>query len=234
MTDATTTSCAQALAYGWISRFGVPQNITSDRGPQFTSQVWSHLARTLGMQLNFTTSYHPQANGVVERMHRQLKAALMARGSDPAWFQQLPWVLLGIRSAVKDDLGTSAAELIYGEPLHLPGEFVAPKVPRHPAEFLNDLRSTVQSFSPTKMAHHCHPVVHIPHDLKTCQYVFIRVDKHRMPLQAPYIGPYRVVSRKQKTFKIDVGGRTDVISIDRLKPAHVDSSSPVTTPPVIK
>ena len=54
MTDATATS--------WISRFGIPQSITSDRGPQFTSQIWNELSQTLGFQLNLTTAYHPQAN----------------------------------------------------------------------------------------------------------------------------------------------------------------------------
>ena len=41
--DAKTPTCTNALIQGWISRFGVPADITSDRGPQFTSSLWSNL-----------------------------------------------------------------------------------------------------------------------------------------------------------------------------------------------
>ena len=77
--------CAQALPSHWISRFGVPMDISSDRGPQFTSQLWSSLAQLLGTQLHRTTAYHPQSNGLVERFHRHLKSALRARLTGPNW-----------------------------------------------------------------------------------------------------------------------------------------------------
>ena len=79
-----------------IAQFGVPTDITSDRGPQFTSSLWTTLGKLLGAQLHHTTAYHPQANGIVERFHRQLKAALKARLVGPAWMDELPLVLLGL------------------------------------------------------------------------------------------------------------------------------------------
>ena len=69
MEDATTVSCATALLDAWISRFGLPEHITSDRGSVFTSDIWSSLAQLLGVNLHHTTSYHPQANGMVEMAH---------------------------------------------------------------------------------------------------------------------------------------------------------------------
>ena len=60
---------------------------------------------------------------MVERFHRQLKAAIMAHESPNHWTITLPAVLLGVRSAVKERLGRSAAEMIYGTTLRLPGEF---------------------------------------------------------------------------------------------------------------
>ena len=95
--DTTTTECARALISTWIARFGVPLDMTSDRGPQFTSAMWSTIASQLGIQLHRTTAYHPQANGLVERFHRTLNASLKARLSSPNWVDELPWVLLGIR-----------------------------------------------------------------------------------------------------------------------------------------
>ena len=47
--DAKTPTCTNALIRGWISRFGVPADITSDRGPQFTSSLWSNLNKMLGI-----------------------------------------------------------------------------------------------------------------------------------------------------------------------------------------
>ena len=68
-------SCIQTLI-GWISRFGIPSHITSDRGSQFTSRLWLGIAKSLGYTLHHTTAYHPQANGMVERFNRNLKEAL--------------------------------------------------------------------------------------------------------------------------------------------------------------
>ena len=65
--DITAASCARAFMTGWVARFGVPLQMTSDRGRQFILSLWSEMARSLGTQLYRTTSYHPQANGMVER-----------------------------------------------------------------------------------------------------------------------------------------------------------------------
>ena len=63
----------------------------------------------------------PQANGLVERFHRTLKAALMATGEATSWMGRLPHVLLGIHTARKEDTGFSPAEVVYGAYLVLPG-----------------------------------------------------------------------------------------------------------------
>ena len=59
------------------------------------------------------TSYHLQANGLVERFHRQLKGALKAQALEHLWAESLPLALLGIRTAVKEDLQCSVAKLVY-------------------------------------------------------------------------------------------------------------------------
>jgi transposase InsO family protein len=82
--------------------------------------------KLLGTKHIHTTSYHPIANGLVERFHRQLKSALKAQQQSANWTDALPLVLLGCRTAIKEDLSCTAAELLYGTTLRLPGEFVAP------------------------------------------------------------------------------------------------------------
>ena len=109
LSSTTAADCASALFSTWISRFGVPSIITSDRGPQFISALWSSLCSILGIQRSLTMSYHPQANGLVERFHRQLKNSLRSRLAGPDWIHHLPWVLLGLRVAPKESSAVSAA-----------------------------------------------------------------------------------------------------------------------------
>ena len=74
----------------------VPAEITSDRVPQFTSNLWTALSTLLGAQhycLSSASEWH------CGRFHRQLKAALRARLTEPDWMDKLPLVLLGIRAA---------------------------------------------------------------------------------------------------------------------------------------
>ena len=78
LSSITAVVCAQALLSSWISRFGVPSVISTDRGAQFPSLVWSKVCSILGIRRSQTTSYHPQSNGLIERFHRSLKTSLRA------------------------------------------------------------------------------------------------------------------------------------------------------------
>ena len=74
--DISTETCAGAFLTNWVAIFGVPATLTSDRGRQFVSELWKKTATLLGASTNTTTAYHPQANGLVERMHITMKASL--------------------------------------------------------------------------------------------------------------------------------------------------------------
>jgi transposase InsO family protein len=107
MKTMDTAACVDAMIQCWVSRYGVPAILTSYRGTQFVSAVWQSLCRCLGIQQAVTTAYHPQANGMVERAHRQLKDVLKARLAGPQWPEHLPWALLGLRAAPKEDSAVS-------------------------------------------------------------------------------------------------------------------------------
>ena len=163
----------------------------------------------------------------MERFHRSLKAALRTRLTGPNWFDELPWILLGIQTAPKDDLHASSAELVYGAPLAVPGDLVTTfSEEPDPAVFLPALRKKVCQLVPIPMVHHRVPVSYVPPSLQTCRFVFVRRDAHRSPLQRPYEGPFQVLEAGPKTFKVRMGNRTKV-SIDRLKPAHLDLDQPI-------
>ena len=123
ITDITAETVARALITGWVARFGIPSTITTDRGAQFQSALWAQLMTLLGVHRIRTTSYHPIANGMVERFHRQLKASLKSSPTPTQWVDSLPMVLLGICTSLKEDIDCSSAELVYGTTLRVPGEF---------------------------------------------------------------------------------------------------------------
>ncbi len=114
LSETSTAACAKALTFTWISRFGVPETITSDRGPQFTSNLWFQLCEMLNISHKQTTGYHPESNGTVERLHRRLKDALRARAAAATWSEELPIVLLRLRAQPREDTGLSPAEAVFG------------------------------------------------------------------------------------------------------------------------
>ena len=120
--DSTADTIIQAFHLNWTARFGVPRIITTDRGAQFTSKAWTSSLARLGISAAMTTAYHPQSNGLVERFHRSLKNALRcAVTASKLWTRSLPWVLLGLRNAPRVESATSAAEVLYGTTLRVPG-----------------------------------------------------------------------------------------------------------------
>lgn len=235
--EITAEAVAKALLHGWISRFGCPCDIVTDRGRQFESTLFQYLSRLVGFQHRRTTAYHPACNGLVERFHRQLKAAITCH-ANTNWVESLPLVLMGIRSAYKEDLNTSTAELVYGEPLRLPGEFLESNMRADETvdvtEYITRLRKFAHNLTPVPASHHSNKrSIFVYKDLSTTSHVFLRDDSSRPPLQPAYTGPYPVMQRDDKVFKIRMNGKDVTVSIDRIKPAYIlgnDPSPSVKTP----
>ena len=219
---------ADAFTYGWISRFGVPKVLITDRGSQFTSKIWHDIARILGIKLQHTTAYHPQSNGLVERLHRQLKAALKAHSASNQWTKHLALVLLGIRTAPRgttDDETWTPAELTYGQSLRLPGDFSVQAQTKYPVTtFGRNLQQYMQVLrAPITTKTAATRPIYVPKTLQNAKYVYIRRDARSGPLLRPYIGPYKVINKAEKYFSVLVNGIVKTVSIDRLKPTFVNS-----------
>ena len=110
----------------WVASFGVPARIATDRGTQFTSGTWGDRFQKQGVQHITTMAYHPQAKGMVEQIHRTLRAALCTRGGITAWKDHLPWVLLGIQAAPREESSVSDAEAALQQQLVVPGQLSRP------------------------------------------------------------------------------------------------------------
>ncbi|BHF83327.1 hypothetical protein SprV_0802646900 [Sparganum proliferum] len=223
--DHTAPTVVKAVLSRWVAIFGAPSTITTDRGAQFESNLFQSLLSFLGCTRIQTTAYHPTANGMVERFHRQLKASLRAAADPENWTDHLPLVLLGIHSALKPDLDCSAAELVFGATVRPPGEMISP-TPRgaveDPTNLLYRLRQFMRTLSPVPPRSSASPS-YLEKDLTTCSHVYLRCDRVRRPLEPPYDGPFRMLSSGTKTFRIQHDNREEVVSVDRLKAAVPDT-----------
>ena len=223
--DMTAETVAKALVHHWISRYGTPSTVSTDRGRQFESHLFRELNNLLGSTRTRTTAYHPAANGIIERFHRQLKASLKAQEDPSNWYEYLPIVLLGIRTTVKEDIGCTPAELVYGTTLTLPGQMVTPTSPvsmPDASNYIHRLHQYMSNIAPVNTRSQS-VSSHIPSELSSCSHVFVRCDAVRKPLQTPYNGPYKVIRRSPKYYILEVRGKRESVTIDRLKIAHVES-----------
>ncbi|BHF74082.1 hypothetical protein SprV_0401716600 [Sparganum proliferum] len=76
--NTQTETIVKAFVSHWVAMFGAPSTVTTDRGAQFESALFQTLMNFLGCTRIRTTAYHPAADGIVQRFHRQLKTALRA------------------------------------------------------------------------------------------------------------------------------------------------------------
>ncbi|KAK4322644.1 hypothetical protein Pmani_006621 [Petrolisthes manimaculis] len=212
MTSIDAETVATSFISTWISRFGIPSTVVTDRGSQFTSSLWKLLTSLLGTTAMTTTADHPAANGLVERFHRQLKSVLKGNIN---WVDRLPLCLLGIRNCYKEDLQSLSADLVFGTTLNIPGDMVHLTNSHNwnHSTFFSSLHNHFNEIRPKQSRVPVTDVFIMP-DLFTVSHVLLRHDGHRQGLQYTYDGPYKVLRRKDKTFNILRSGKREIVSID--------------------
>ena len=118
--SCTTNETAEETANSFFSNIfkhhGMPDSITSDRDPKFTSKFWDHLMKLCAVKLKMSTSKHSQTDGATEIMNRMVENYLRCYCSyhQNDWDELLPAAEFAYNSAVTDDLGMSLFELDLG------------------------------------------------------------------------------------------------------------------------
>jgi hypothetical protein len=114
----TTANVTIKELYALFSVHGLPDQIVSDNGAQFTSDIFSNFCRTLGVQHIRSAAYHPSTNGKAERFVRTFKTAMTAMKSEAGPLDlKLLKFLFRYRSTPHTTTGRTPAELLYGRPL---------------------------------------------------------------------------------------------------------------------
>ena len=229
---------ARAVAEGMMevfARTGIPLQLLTDQGSQFVGSLVAHMCKDLQIDKIKTAPYHPECNGVVERMHGTLGAMLTkaaALGLD--WVGQVPFALFALRSSPNRDTQFSPFQLVYGHSVRTPldilhqgwaeidfkdldteewSEWLVARL-----ECWHDvLRDRGKRASESrKKAHDKHAV---ERTLTEGDLVLCRVPGMTKKLRESWHGPYQVVKAMNRVdYKVKLGkGRTKVLHINNLK-----------------
>ena len=112
---------AEALV-SMYSRLGIPEEILSDHGTQFMSDLMKEVQRLLSIRAMTSSVYHPQCNGLVEKFNGTLKQMLrkMCAERPRDWDRYIDALLFAYREAPQDSLGFAPFELLYGRSVRGP------------------------------------------------------------------------------------------------------------------
>ncbi|XP_045474968.1 uncharacterized protein LOC123680891 [Harmonia axyridis] len=151
--DQEASTIGKEFYMSWIAEFGTPFRITTDQRRQFESSLFNELCKLTGT--NHSLPLSSQRND--------------------RWTETLPSVLLGMRTAWRDDMKAAAAEMVYGEPLRLPGEFLSTSTDDNAdtADLLVNLRKQIRRIRPINANHHGERHSFVFKELETSQFVFV-------------------------------------------------------------
>lgn len=141
----TTTKIIHALVQ-LFSRVGIPEEILTDQGTNFTSRLMGQLNKQLGIKAIRTTPYHPQTDGLVERFNQTLKNMLRKFVADTGrdWDKWLPFVLFAYREVPQASTGFSPFELLYGWQVQGPLDLLKKGWEEEPASKMEEKGGIVQ------------------------------------------------------------------------------------------
>ncbi|GCA63320.1 hypothetical protein KIPB_009248, partial [Kipferlia bialata] len=191
-----------------FGRYGVPASVLSDRGKEFDNQLMETLAREKGFVHLKTLPYHPQSNGCVERVNKEIESALRTRLLDrrnlTLWRSVLPEVMYAINNSVNRATGFTPMELLFGRRLGAPGPTVLETAARQDvsADSFPTVLESVQSINSVS-ARACQEAVIAKRLAEIPDYRPPVVGEYRWllnPGRRPskvhghYRGPYRVVA----------------------------------------
>jgi hypothetical protein len=130
--EITALGTANAYLSEVYKRFGLPDIIISDRGPQFASHVFQELMKLLGIESRMSTAHHPQTDGETERVNQEIQAYLriFCAYHQDTWKQYIATAEFCHNQRSHSTTGTAPFHLMMGyDPKAVPTAFEETKVP---------------------------------------------------------------------------------------------------------
>uniref|UniRef100_A0A3B3QD45 Gypsy retrotransposon integrase-like protein 1 n=1 Tax=Paramormyrops kingsleyae TaxID=1676925 RepID=A0A3B3QD45_9TELE len=128
----TAVELADVLLHELFRVTGIPEDIVSDRGPQFASRVFKEFCTKLRISLSLTSAYCPQSNGLAERTNQEVSKALrlLCRNDPDSWSSHLIWVEYTMNSRVSPTTKLTPFQCVFGfQPPLFPWDAPAGLVP---------------------------------------------------------------------------------------------------------
>ena len=222
---------------------GIPREIQSDRGTNFTSDLFSSILRELNVKQILSSAYHPESQGVLERWHQTFKSMLrkFCIENNPNWDEGIDYLLFAIREAPQESTGFSPFELLYGRNLRGPLALIKEEWLNASTEFKN---RTVQQYM-DKLQDTLRKVREVARQNLTSAQLDMKVSYDRntkarkfskgdlvlayfplpgSPLKSKYYGPYKVLDNvNNNTYVIETPDRkksSQLVHINLLKEYH--------------
>ncbi|KAI4887888.1 hypothetical protein NFI96_000720 [Prochilodus magdalenae] len=247
----TAFQTAECLFHHVFRFFGVPEDIVSDRGAQFTSRVWKAFMTKLGISVSLTSGYHPQSNGQCERANQELAKFLRVYCHDNQsdWATYLPWAEMAQNSLTSSTTSLTPFQCILGfQPPLMPWSPQSSDVPavdhwmRRSEEVWEQthrrIGSVVQRQKEQADKHRGSTPVYSPGDRVWLSTRDLRLPGGCKKLSPKYIGPYRIVSKvNDVTYKLALPPQCRMcptFHVSRFKPVvpgPLDEVLPEATPP---
>jgi len=134
---------------------GVPKKIVSDRGTQFTSRFWQKLHECMDTRLNFSSAYHPQTDGQIERTNQILEDMLRACAlkNSRSWDKNLPYAEFSYNNSYQASLKMAPFEVLYGRKCRTPlfwnetgeNQLFGPEVLREAERQVQEIRNNLKT-----------------------------------------------------------------------------------------
>jgi len=204
----TSAELARLFVTHVFSKHGVPSHVTSDRGSEFVSHFFRSLGTALDMRLHYTSGYHPEANGQVERTNQTLEQYLRVycNYQQDNWSELLPLAEFAYNNAPSATTGISPffANKGYHPNLSVyPERDIASSRARDFVIDLDELQSTLkkeianaqEKYKPSADTRRQRPP-----DFQAGQSVFVksqyfRTTRPSKKLSKKYLGPYEIIAQ---------------------------------------
>lgn len=230
-----------------FTKYGIPRVIQSDRGTNFTSELFSQVMKELGVVQYLSTAYHPESQGALERFHQTLKSLIRCYClENPAdWDECLDLLLFAIRDSKHESLGYSPYELLFGREVRGPlkvlkdtwvhdNDVIPSKI-----QYVNELRDKIKkinSFAQTHLSKYqnrmksTYDLKSKHRNFKVGDKVLVYLPNQKNSLKNKFAGPYEVLQKiGEVNYVICTPDRrklTRVVHINLIKPYRFRSDEP--------